>query len=138
MLNRATIVGRLTDDVKLQTTHNGKYVVKFSVAVNRIGDGVDYINCEAWNKTAEFLGKYAKKGNRVAVDGRIRTGDYEDKNTGRKVYFTNIVAEYVDLLETRSESSEQKSGTNSYYNDVADDDFNTGPLLDISSDDLPF
>jgi len=91
----------------------------------------------------------------VAVEGHITTGSYDDKTNGKKVYTTDVTADNVRLINgpkepqdyTQSQSSSQsQSKSNSGYsqsnyhdnNDVSDDDFNTGPLLDISSDSLPF
>jgi single-strand DNA-binding protein len=142
------LVGRLTKDPELKRTQTGKSVVSFTVAVNRrFGqqEQADFINCVAWEKTAEFLGQYAKKGAMVSVEGRISSMSYDD-STGRKVYVTEVVSENVQLLESRSGST-QRPASNSFdstagyqpdNNNFSEDDFSTGPTLDISSDDLPF
>lgn len=148
MVNRVVLVGRLTKDPELKRTQTGKSVVSFTVAVNRrFGqqEQADFINCVAWEKTAEFLGQYAKKGAMVSVEGRISTRTYDD-NSGKKVYVTEVVSENVQLLESRSASA-QRPASNSFdstsgfqpdHNNFNEDDFSTGPTLDISSDDLPF
>ncbi len=149
MVNRVVLVGRLTKDPELRRTQSGKSVASFTVAVNRrFGqqDQADFINCVAWEKTADFLSQYAKKGAMVSVEGRISTRNYDDANTGKKVYITEVVSDNVQLLESRS-SSTQRPASNSFdstsgyqpdNNNYNEDDFATGPILDISSDDLPF
>jgi single-strand DNA-binding protein len=149
MVNRVILVGRLTKDPELRRTQSGKSVASFTVAVNRrFGqqDQADFISCVAWEKTADFLSQYAKKGAMVSVEGRIQTRNYDDVNTGKKVYVTEVVSENVQLLESRS-SSAQRPASNSFdstsgyqpdNNNYNEEDFATGPILDISSDDLPF
>ena len=110
-------------------------------------DEADFVSCVAWERTADFISQYAKKGTTVGVEGRITTGSYDDKTTGKKVYTTDVTCDNVQLIGSRNQSSEpqqtspaQPKASGGYYPDaeVSDDDFNTGPLLDISSDDLPF
>lgn len=149
MVNRVILVGRLTKDPELRRTQSGKSVASFTVAVNRRygqQDQADFINCVAWEKTADFLSQYAKKGAMVSVEGRISTRNYDDVSTGKKVYVTEVVSDNVQLLESRS-SSTQRPASNSFdstsgfqpdNNNFNEDDFSTGPILDISSDDLPF
>ncbi len=149
MVNRVILVGRLTKDPELRRTQSGKSVASFTVAVNRRygqQDQADFINCVAWEKTADFLSQYAKKGAMVSVEGRISTRNYDDVSTGKKVYVTEVVSDNVQLLESRS-SSTQRPASNSFdstsgfqpdNNNYNEDDFSTGPILDISSDDLPF
>ncbi len=149
MVNRVILVGRLTKDPELRRTQSGKSVASFTVAVNRRygqQDQADFINCVAWEKTADFLSQYAKKGAMVSVEGRISTRNYDDVSTGKKVYVTEVVSDNIQLLESRS-SSTQRPASNSFdstsgfqpdNNNYNEDDFSTGPILDISSDDLPF
>lgn len=147
MLNRVVLVGNLTRDPQFSKTASGISVARFTVAVNRRfgnNEGADFISCVAWRQSADFISQYAKKGSTVAVEGRITTGSYDDKTTGKKVYTTDVTCDNVQLINSRSsnetsQTQPQSSGT--YYPDessLSDDDFNTGPLLDISSDDLPF
>jgi single-strand DNA-binding protein len=113
MINRVVLVGRLTKDVEVRKTTTGLSVASFTVACDRRGSrnqdagsnqpSADFINCVAWRQTAEFLGSYARKGAMVGVDGRIQTRNY-DGSDGRKVYVTEVVADSVQLLESRSQS----------------------------------
>ena len=139
-MNTVSIVGRLTRDPELRKTQSGTSVLSFTTAVNRRfkkeGEpDADFINCVAWNQSADFLSKYATKGALLSVAGRINTRNYEDK-TGNRVYVTEVVAEQVQLLESRAEAEKRESSDNQGYQEVAED-FG-GPTLDISSDDLPF
>lgn len=158
MINRVIVVGNLTKDPQYFKTQSGISYARFTVAVNKkYGDKeeVSYIQCIAWRGAADYLNQYAKKGNTVAVEGHITTGSYDDKTTGKKVYTTDVTADNVKLLNgsgSNQEASQPKSSSNSKSSnsndnvyggesmkyDTSDDDFNTGPLLDISSDDLPF
>lgn len=105
MLNRVTLVGRLTKDPELRRTSSGKAVASFTLAVNRnfkTGDGqeADFINCVCWGKVAENTANYCSKGSLVSVDGRLQTRTYEN-NQGQKVFVTEIVADSVQFLETK-------------------------------------
>lgn len=136
-MNNVNLIGRLTKDVELKVTQNGKYICSFSLAVNRIGnkDGekqADFINCVAWSKTAETLKNYTSKGNQIGVQGRIQTRNYEDKN-GKKVYLTEVMVERIDLLEKKKSSTEYtEKPTN--YGTVYPIDMGAS----IDDEDLPF
>ena len=106
MLNRVTLVGRLTRDAELRRTGSGKAVASFTLAVNRnfkTGDGqeADFINIVAWGKVAENTANYCSKGSLVSVDGRLQTRNYEN-NQGQKVFVTEVVADSVQFLDTRN------------------------------------
>ena len=105
MLNRVTLVGRLTKDAELRRTSSGKAVASFTLAVNRnfkTGDGqeADFINCVCWGKIAENTANYCSKGSLVSVDGRLQTRNYEN-NQGQKVFVTEVVADSVQFLENK-------------------------------------
>lgn len=146
MINKVVLVGRITRDPELRKTQNGTSVLSFTVAINRRFTSqdatADFINCVAWNKTAEFMSQYVRKGALLGVEGRIQTRNYED-NTGKRVYVTEVVAEQVQLLESKATSETRQSqpsdfGETAYFADENqfEEDFETS--LDISSDDLPF
>ena len=118
-MNKAILIGRLTRDPELRTTPTGRNVCQFSIAVNRTYTNAngereaDFINCVVWDKQAENLAKYQKKGNQIAVDGRIQTRNYDDKD-GKKVYVTEVIAEeayFADSNKTREENPFENSGT---------------------------
>ena len=109
-MNKVLLVGRLTKDTELRATTNGVYTTNNSLAINRPfknaqGDNeADFINIVAWKKTAEYLCKYAKKGDRVAVEGRIQTRNYDNAN-GEKVYVTEVLVETIELLEPKKQDT---------------------------------
>lgn len=105
-MNKVMLVGRLTRDPEMRNA-NGKAVARFSVAVNRPfknanGDyDVDFPNCTAWDKTAEFIGNYFKKGMMIGICGRLQTGSYTNKD-GATVYTTDVVVENAEFVERKS------------------------------------
>ena len=108
MLNNCTLMGRLTKDPELRYTTTNKAVVSFRLAVNRdIGDGADFINCVAWNKTAEFVDQWFTKGMLMALMGRVQTRDYE--SNGQKRSVTEVVADHVWFAESKREEKPRKA-----------------------------
>ena len=99
--NKVILIGNLTADPELRTTTTGLSVCNFSLAVNRKfakqgEQSVDYINVSCWRASAEFVGKYAKKGNSLLVCGQLQTRSYTN-NQGQKVYITEVVADEVSF-----------------------------------------
>ena len=104
-MNRVCLVGRLTAKPVMKFTSGNKAVTRFTVAVNRQkGEGADFINCVAWGKQAENIQKYLDKGSLVSLQGRIQTGSYAN-NQGQKIYTTDVVAENVQFLSNKRNSS---------------------------------
>ena len=110
-LNKALIMGRLTADVELRYTQTNKTVTSFTVAVDRGGkdQGTDFINCVAWEKTAEMVQKYFCKGRMICVEGRIQVRSYEDQQRNKRIA-TEIVAERVYFTGERKEDGNQSYG----------------------------
>ena len=110
-MNKVILMGRLTRDPEVRYGGaNNSAVARFSLAVDRRfkrdGDEqtADFINCVAFGKTAEFLEKYARKGTKFVVEGRIQTGSYTNKD-GQKVYTTDVVVEEQEFAESKNASS---------------------------------
>lgn len=104
-MNKVVLIGRMTKDAQLAYTSNTqKAVTKFTLAVDRINEGADFINCTAFGKQAENIEKFVKKGNRLAVAGRIQTGSYE--KDGQKIYTTDIIVENAEFIEPKRENTE--------------------------------
>ncbi len=145
MVNRVVLVGRLTKEPMLRKTQTGKSVVSFTVAVNRrFGqtDQADFINCVAWEKRADFLSQFAKKGSLISLEGSIQSRSYDDKD-GKRVYVQEVLTDNVQLLESKAVNEAKSAYDEPYqvspdYNEYSDDSQDEGPVLDISSDDLPF
>ena len=101
-MNKVVLIGRVTKDVEVRKTNSGKSFTRFTLAVNRRGKdaGANFITCVAWEKTADLLGAYVKKGNQVGICGRIETGKYEDRD-GKTVFTTDVMVEEMDFLEPK-------------------------------------
>lgn len=101
-MNVVCLCGRIVRDPETRQTQNGMSVVKFNLAVNRIGKdaGADFISCVAFSKQAEFISKYFIKGMKMDLTGHIQTGSYNDKN-GNKVFTTDVVVDHAAFGESR-------------------------------------
>ena len=108
-MNRVELVGRLTQKPEIRYTNSNLAFTRFTVAVNRQFSNAqgerqaDFIQCVAWRKQAENVCNYLDKGSLVAVEGRIQTGSYDDKDGNRR-YTTEVQADSVQFLESRSQS----------------------------------
>ena len=108
-MNSVQLIGRLTRDPEVRYTDGGSSIARFSLAVDRRfkqenGADADFINIVSFGKTAEFIEKYFHKGMKVALNGRIQTGSYTDKD-GKKVYTTDVIAENVEFCESKGTSA---------------------------------
>jgi single-strand DNA-binding protein len=141
MINNVTLVGRLTKEVDLRFTQNGKAVASGTLAVNRPFKNAngeteaDFINIVIWGKPAENTANYTNKGSLIGVTGRIQTRNYEN-NEGKRVYVTEVVANSVQFLDTKKKEESQQQQTR--YTHDPDDPFKDAPQTDISDSDLPF
>jgi single-strand DNA-binding protein len=104
-MNKVIEIGRNTKEPELKfIAGSGAALCKFSIAVDRDFSKdknkkeVDFFNCVAFGKTAEYIANYACKGKLIAVSGRLQTGNYTNKN-GLKVYTTDIIADQVQIIE---------------------------------------
>ena len=112
-MNRVILMGRLTKDPEIRYSQNdtSMAIARFSIAVDRRrnqnsdGQTADFINIVAFGKLAEFSEKYLHKGTKVALEGRIQTGSYTNKD-GAKVYTTDVVAEHFEFAESKGGASE--------------------------------
>lgn len=111
-MNKIILLGRLTREPEVRTTPTGKTVVVFSLAADRPYKGrdgkteADFINIVTWNKTAELVGTYVHKGERLLVEGRLQIRSYEGKD-GQKHYVTEVIADRVEFIEKRNSSGAQ-------------------------------
>lgn len=106
MLNVIAIQGRLAADPEMRQTTTGKRVCTFRIACDRGrkdangNSQTDWIPCTAWDKTAEFVCKYFQKGSMIAVDGRLQSRSYQDKN-GQNRTAVEIVANNVNFCGSK-------------------------------------
>lgn len=162
-MNKVFLIGRLTKDPELRYTSTNTAAASFTIAVNRNFTNqngereADFINIVVWRKQAENVKQYLTKGSQVAIDGRIQTRSY-DAQDGSKRYVTEVVADNVQFLDSRSSASTAQapiSSTNSNPSpydfaspaatpsanttDVSSDPFSDfGSSIEISDDELPF
>ncbi len=137
MINKVILMGRLTKDPELRYTNNKTPVCSFTIAVNN-GYGekqqTDFINCLAWNKTAEFVTKYFAKGKMIIVIGRIATRSWETQD-GKRAYATEVIANEVNFGESKT-SPQLNTPQTAAQPPIQDDDDDFTPLDE--DDDLPF
>ena len=108
-MNKVQLIGRFTADPELRYTPSNKPVSSFSIAVNKRVNGensADFISCVAWNTTAEFISKYFKKGQAIAVIGRLQNRSYEDDKG--KHYITEVVVEETEFVGTKADKKEDE------------------------------
>lgn len=141
-MNCANLIGRLTKDVDIRKTKSGTSVAGFILAVDKglskqkrdeaeqTGrPTADFISCQAWGVTADLLSQYCGKGSKIALEGRIQTGSYQDKETGKTVYTTDVVVNRVEFLDAKSQGPER----------AKDDDFFNEDFEEVEDDGrIPF
>jgi single-strand DNA-binding protein len=114
-LNRVQIAGNLTRDPELRYTPKGTAVCRIGVAVNRKWKGEDgelkeevtFVDCDAWNKTAEAIGQYLKKGRGIYVEGRLKLDQWEDKQTQEKRSKMKVVVESFQFTDRKPDGEEE-------------------------------
>lgn len=150
MINQFTGVGRITKDMELKQTHNGKAVVNFSIAINRTFTNqngereADFINCTVFGTQAENLYQYMGKGSLVGVTGRLQHSVYQNKE-GTNIHKWDVVCNSVAFLDSKKDNQEQSYPQNkqSYAQGDQQQQSNNpfqnanGPI-DVTDDDLPF
>ena len=134
-MNQITLIGRLTKDPELKYSQSGKAFCRFSVAVpkefNR--SETDYFDCVAWNKVAEIIADYLRKGKKIAVQGRLETGIYE--KDGRKIKTYSVITDKFEFLDFAGE--QKKFSSQEVEN--KDEAFTQDDIDEImDNDDFPF
>jgi len=157
-LNKVMLIGNLGKDPEVKFTPGGVAVAKFSLATNerskdKSGEWVDrteWHNIVAWQRLAEIIGEYVKKGQKVYIEGRLQTSSWEDKQSGEKKYRTEIIASDLVMLsgkgeggggggdfEGRSSRGSSGSGSSSYdQSGPAHEEVAQGTT--ITDEDIPF
>lgn len=155
-MNKVVLVGRLTADPELRQTQSGVASCQFTVAVDRrfadknTGERqADFIRCQAWRQTAEFVSKYFSKGKMIALEGSLRTGSYTDRNHSDVTHYTTDV--FVDAVEFCGGKNDSSGGGNTQNTQSAvpvpqqpqnNPDMSYGALSDfeeiLSDGDVPF
>ena len=152
-INKVILVGRLTREIELKSTTNGNQYAEFDIAVGNGKDKegnkreVDFINCVAWNKSAENLSVYLHKGNRVAIEGRLKVDKYQNEK-GENKYKTYVRVESYEFLESKPKDTfvpqEPESNKVNYTAEEIDniplpnDPFENQEQFSFNENDLPF
>lgn len=157
-MNNVNLIGRLTKAPELKQTLGNTSVFTGTLAVNRTFKNkngereTDFINIVFWRHTAEIIAQYCGKGSQIGVTGHIETRNYENQQ-GQRVYVTEVVAEHVDLLDSKNDNQQgQSNGYNQQpqqnsniqqicsRNNFArqESPFGNFDPMNISDDDLPF
>ena len=108
MINKIILIGRNTKDIELRQTTSGTSAIEFSVAVRRAFKNVNgeyesnFFNCIAFGKSAETISKYVKKGDQLAIEGRLQTRAYTNRD-GKKITVTEIIVENFEFLQTKKQ-----------------------------------
>lgn len=104
-MNLVVLMGRLTADPDIKNTDTTT-IASYTLAVDRISKekATDFIRCKAFGKGADFAEKYLKKGMKIAIEGRIQTGSYTNKE-GVKVYTTDVIVNSHNFCESKGEAA---------------------------------
>lgn len=139
-MNKIVLTGRLTANPELRYTANNTAVTSFTLAVDRNfknEDGnkeADFINIVAWNKKAELIHQYLKKGDRVGISGRLQVRKYQNER-GENRYVTEVVADEVEFLNSKKSGLDEKSPVKSEENRTLEEKVNSNkPYEDFARD----
>lgn len=133
-MNKIILLGRIANDLEVRYTQSSNtMIVNFRIAVNRKfkkegEQTADFISVVCIGKTAEFCSKYFKKGQQIALVGRLQTRNYEDNNS-QKHYIVEVVAEEVYFADSKKDTTDSKELENKFGTEIFGAD---------SEDDLPW
>lgn len=105
MFNKVVLCGRISNDLELRQTNNGKSYCRFNLAVNRMNEGTDFIPVTVWGKPAENLVSYQNKGSLILVDGSISMSNYTDKDGNNRTSF-EVMTSNVQFLGSKRTNDE--------------------------------
>jgi single-strand DNA-binding protein len=152
-VNKVILVGNLGKDPEVKFTPSGVPVAKFSLATNerykdKAGewqDRTEWHNIVAWQRLAEIIGEYVKKGSKIYIEGRLQTSSWEDKQSGEKKYRTEVVASDLVLLGGRGEGggdhggrSSGGSSSSSFDQRSSHSEEHAPASAEITDEDIPF
>lgn len=136
-MNRVMLIGRLTAKPELRYTGSNVPYSRFSIAVNRTFSNnqgqreTDFINIVVWRKQAENVCNFLDKGSLVAVEGRLQTGNYDDKD-GNKRYTMDVVGDNVQFLESKGQAQNRANNMDNSFGGYEPDP--SYPTMDVQND----
>lgn len=150
-MNKVNLCGRITRDIELKTTQSGKKYIQFTIACDNGKDKegnkleADFVNCVAWERRAEVIAEYVKKGDRFLVAGQFKTDKYET-DSGENRYRSYVLVREYEFIESKKDGfvptepndlnyENEENNTEVEENDPFKD---FGETVVISDDDLPF
>jgi len=145
-INQVTIVGRLTRDPEKKALPNGTSVVNASVATSRNWkdkngakqESAEFHNIVAFGTTADIMAQYLKKGQLVGIVGRLQTRAWDDKDSAKKMYRTEIIVESMQMGPKSAAATGTSQPSNSSPKKSKDLDTIEYPEDEINPDDIPF
>jgi single-strand DNA-binding protein len=150
-VNKVILLGNVGKDPEIRATAGGMTVANFSIATTdrikgqdgQFTDKTEWHNLVAFQRTAEIVRDYVKKGNKLYVEGRLQTSSWDDKATGQKKYKTEIIVSDLSLLSGRGEGGGESGGGYSKSNTASYDQRSPASQSDysdvgITDDDIPF
>lgn len=123
MLNHSTIMGRLVRDPELRRTNSGKAVCSFTIACDKPGkdSGASFIDCVAWEKTADFINNYFLKGSLIVLEGRLESRQYDTKD-GQKRTVLEVVVSQAHFCERKKEETPMQTTAPGNFDLLANND----------------
>jgi single-strand DNA-binding protein len=148
-VNKVILIGNVGKDPEIRATPNGAMVASFSLATtdrtkDQSGnwtDKTEWHNLVAFQRTAEIIRDYVKKGSKLYIEGKLQTRSWDDKNTGEKKYRTEIVVNDLSLLSGRGEGESggySRASSTASFNQSAQAADDIGQSAEITDDDIPF
>lgn len=135
-MNTVNVIGRVGNDIDLQKTTNGKSAVRLSLAIRRNKETTDWVKASAYDKNAETIATYVKKGDLVGITGSLYTEEYIDKKSQEKHYATKIFVNTITLIGGSNKGTEKEAVKKDLTPiDYVEDELN---LSGLAPDDLPF
>ena len=135
-MNKINLIGRVSNEPELRATEEGKHITTFNLAVQRNfknSEGnydADFFTCKVFNKLADAIQKYVKKGDRLGLSGAVHFSKYQDKDGNNRIS-TQVVVEDIDFLEPKKENKEVKEEETDPFKDFGD-------AIELTDEDLPF
>ena len=111
-MNLVVLSGRMARDPELRYTSGGKAYTNFTLAVQKTKDEAEFIDCVAWEKTAENIAEYFRKGNRILIQGRLNVSSYEQNGEKRKS--VKVQAFSFEFIDSKNSGNNQNGNKNNY------------------------
>ena len=115
MANLVILLGRMARDPELRYTSSGKAYANFTLAVQKTKDEAEFIDCIVWEKTAETIAEYFRKGNRILIQGRLSVSSYEQNGEKRKS--TKVQVFSFEFVDNKNSGNNQNNNRNNYEDD---------------------